>query len=233
MKNIAIILAAGSGNRMNSITKKQFLLLDNKPLVYYSLNAFEESAIDEIIIVTGKDDIEYCKNEIVQAYNFKKVSNIIEGGEERYNSVYNGLNAIQDCDNVFIHDSARPMITADLIQAIIDEMETTNALIVGMPVKDTIKMVDDKGFVLDTPDRDFLWQIQTPQVFDFPLIKKAYDYIIENHIGNITDDSMVLEVYPFKKSKIKLLKGYYENIKVTTPEDLLIAEMFLKSKEES
>ena len=233
MKNIAIILAAGSGNRMNSITKKQFLLLDNKPLVYYSLNAFEESAIDEIIIVTGKDDIEYCKNEIVQAYNFKKVSNIIEGGEERYNSVYNGLNAIQDCDNVFIHDSARPMITADLIQAIIDEMETTNALIVGMPVKDTIKMVDDKGFVLDTPDRDFLWQIQTPQVFDFPLIKKAYDYIIENHIGNITDDSMVLEVYPYKKSKIKLLKGYYENIKVTTPEDLLIAEMFLKSKEES
>ena len=233
MKNIAIILAAGSGNRMNSITKKQFLLLDNKPLVYYSLNAFEESAIDEIIIVTGKDDIEYCKNAIVQAYNFKKVSNIIEGGEERYNSVYNGLNAIQDCDNVFIHDSARPMITADLIQAIIDEMETTNALIVGMPVKDTIKMVDDKGFVLDTPDRDFLWQIQTPQVFDFPLIKKAYDYIIENHIGNITDDSMVLEVYPYKKSKIKLLKGYYENIKVTTPEDLLIAEMFLKSKEES
>lgn len=230
MKNVAIILAAGNGNRMHSNMKKQFLLLNDKPLLYYSLKAFEESAVDEIIVVTGKEDIDYCYHNIIKPYNFRKVKKVIEGGAERYHSVFNGLMAADNCENVFIHDSARPMITKELIELILESMEHYNALIVGVPVKDTIKSVDEQEFVKDTPNREELWQIQTPQVFKYFLIKAAYQYVIDNGIQNITDDAMVLELYSGKKELVKLFKGSYENIKITTSEDMLIAETFLNKR---
>lgn len=228
MKNTAIILAAGNGTRMNSSVKKQFINLRGKPLLYYSIKAFEQSSVEEIILVTGKEDIEYCKYEIIQKYGFHKAARVIEGGSQRYISVHNGLQAVEDCENVLIHDGARPFITTELIETLLKEMQFYKALIVGVPVKDTIKAADKNDFVKDTPDRNCLWQVQTPQVFKFSLIKEAYQSAMENRIQNITDDAMVLEAFPLYKEGIKMIKGTYENIKVTTPEDLVAAEAFLE-----
>ncbi len=228
MKNVAVILAAGNGTRMSGDIKKQFLLLDDRPLLYYSLKAFENSKVEEIIVVTGMQDIKYCKKEVIHKYGFKKVSKVVEGGAERYISAYNGLMSIEDCKNVFIHDAARPMITPEIVNELIKCMEIHNALIVGVPVKDTIKFADKDGYVKDTPKRESLWQVQTPQVFDFNLIKRAYLYIMENEIKELTDDSKVIEIFSGNNEPVKIYEGYYENIKVTTPEDLIIAEALIK-----
>lgn len=230
MKNVAIILAAGKGTRISCATKKQFMQLNNKPVIYYSLKAFEESSVEEIIIVTAKSDIEYCKDSIVKKYGFKKVGKIVEGGEERYLSVYKGLMEIDQCKNVLIHDSARPMITPELIEQLIEKMSTNKAVIVGMPVKDTIKLVDEEGYVKETPNRNYLWQVQTPQVFDLEIIKEAYSYLISEGISDVTDDGMVLERYYKNKLAIQMVAGSYENIKITTDEDIQIAESFLAGK---
>jgi len=234
LKTIAIVLCAGSGKRMNSQIKKQFLPILGKPLVYYSLKAFEESFIDEIVVVTGADDIEFVNNEIVRKYNFSKVSAVVEGGNERYNSVLNGINAAGACDYIFIHDGARPMISEDILKRALDSVIINGASVVGMPSKDTVKIADSDGNVASTPDRKLVWSIQTPQVFEYELIKEAYKDVIgrENELRkegiNITDDAMVLELY--SGHKIALVEGSYENIKVTTPEDIDLAEIFLKKR---
>ena len=226
-KTVAIILAAGNGKRMHSSIPKQYLLLDGKPILYYSLKAFEESSVDEIILVVGKNDIDYCRKTIVDKYHFKKVCNIIEGGEERYHSVYHALKAISFADYVLIHDGARPFITAETIETTIVQVALYNACVVGVPTKDTIKIVNEQGIVVETPKRDNVWVIQTPQAFSFDIIMKAYKMIMDiDGTVNITDDAMVVECtmqYP-----IKLVMGSYRNIKVTTPEDILIGEAFIK-----
>lgn len=229
MKNTAIILAAGNGNRMKSEVKKQFIEIDNKPLLYYSLKAFEESMISNIVVVVGAGDIDYCEKNIINKYGFKKVTKVIEGGEERYLSVYHGLQSLNHCENVLIHDGARPLITTEIINHILSCMNFDKAIIVGVPVKDTIKQADKKSYVECTPNREHLWSIQTPQSFEFDLISKAYSYIIKKGIQNITDDAMVLEHYN-REYPIKIIEGSYENIKVTTAEDLVIAETFLKKR---
>ncbi|MDF2589895.1 MAG: 2-C-methyl-D-erythritol 4-phosphate cytidylyltransferase [Anaerocolumna sp.] len=231
-KVTAIILAAGSGKRMNSDTAKQYLLLQGKPVLYYTIKAFENSSIDEIILVVGKDEIEYCKNSIIDEYDFKKVSKIIVGGAERYNSVFCGLNAITSTDYVLIHDGARPFITVDIIETVIKEVIKYNACVVGMPSKDTIKVVNTDGIITETPNRDKMWMVQTPQAFAYQIIFEAYSMIINkleyNNLGlNITDDAMVVEStmnYP-----IKMVKGSYSNIKITTPEDILIGDVLIKT----
>lgn len=232
MKFAAIVLSAGTGKRMGSEIPKQYLPINKKPVIYYSLKAFEESEITEIILVAGKDDVEYCRTRIVEKYDFKKVTAIVPGGKERYDSVYEGLKAVRCADYVLIHDGARPMLTQEIIKRSMDAVTVEQACVVGMPVKDTIKVVDENTFSKNTPDRNTLWQVQTPQAFSYPLILDAYTKL-EKHIAQkdeslpaITDDAMVVEY--FLNQKIKMVEGSYRNIKVTTPEDLLIAELFLR-----
>ena len=175
MKTVAIVLAAGSGSRMNADVKKQFLELSGKPILYYSLNAFQNSFIDDIILVTSKEDIEYCKNEIVKKYDFNKVRCIVEGGRERYHSVMHGLKMIQSCDFVYVHDAARPLIDEEMLERLQAGVEDYGSAVAAVETKDTIKIVDNENFVISTPSRNTVWIIQTPQVFRFTTITEAYE----------------------------------------------------------
>lgn len=228
-KITAIILAAGQGKRMNSQVAKQFLMLQEKPVLYYSLKAFEESSVDEIILVTGLGQVEYCKENIVDFFHIKKVTQIIEGGKERYDSVFKALKAVSTTDYVLIHDGARPFISKQLIETVIEQVIEYQACIVGTPVKETIKVVDAQGYITETPNRSTLWAAQTPQAFEFLSIKRAYEMFYmdddKNNLG-ITDDAMVYEAY--LKRPVKMVNGDYNNIKLTTPEDLIIADGILK-----
>ena len=226
MKNIAIVLAAGQGKRMNSKVQKQFLLIKEKPVLYYTLNAFETNPlISEIILVTGKDEIEYCHKEIVKKYGFKKVCKIVSGGKERYHSVYHGIQAIEEAEYVFIHDGARPFVDAATIERVYEAVNVHKACVIGMPVKDTIKIADEEGFAAQTPDRRKVWQVQTPQTFEYHLIKEAYEKLMIEEPEGITDDAMVVETE--KKRKVSLVEGSYKNIKITTPADLLLAKLII------
>ena len=229
-KIAAIVLAAGEGKRMGSGIPKQYMLIKSRPLVYYALKAFEESAVDEVILVTGEDEIDYCIEYIVDRYHFNKVKKIVPGGWERYASVYFGLEAIEDADYVLIHDGARPMISAELIQKCIYYVKKYRACVVGMPSKDTVKIVDENDFAVNTPERRFVWCIQTPQVFETALIRHAYFKLMENEENEtgITDDAMVVE--RMENCAVKLVEGSYENIKITTPEDLILAESLIKKR---
>ena len=227
MKCTAIVLAAGQGKRMNSKVQKQFLMLKGKPLLYYSLACFQNSEeIDEIIVVTGEESIDFCKKEIIDLYGFFKVSKVVAGGKERYDSVYNGLCACRDCEYVFIHDGARPFVTEDIIKRTKEAAVQYHACIAGMPSKDTVKIADDNHMVAMTPKRSQVWTIQTPQVFEYALIKEAHETARKHSMENITDDAMVIETYT--DTKIRMVEGSYENIKITTPEDILVAEKFLE-----
>ena len=225
-RNTAIVLAAGQGKRMHSKIQKQFMELNGMPVLCYSLRCFQESPlIRDIILVTGEEHVSWCREEIVEKYGFTKVSAVVSGGKERYDSVYEGLKALSDCDYVLIHDGARPLISSVLINANISCVQEKEACITAVPAKDTIKVADNKGYVSDTPDRSKLWQIQTPQTFSYALVSEAYRKRAEAGDTTVTDDAMVVEKYA--DHSIYLLKGDYRNIKITTPEDLVIAEAFL------
>lgn len=224
----AVILAAGKGTRMGSQIHKQYLELFGKPLLYYALLAFEKSSVDKIVLVTGPGEAEYCQKEIVEKYGFTKVTAIKTGGEERYHSVYEGLKAVGDCEYVLIHDGARPCITREIIEAACEGARKYSACVIGMPVKDTIKILDKDEFAVTTPDRNQLWLIQTPQAFDKKLVIDAYEKLmssVQYQVG-VTDDAMVVET--MTQARVKIIRGDYSNIKVTTPEDMEIAEVLLK-----
>ncbi|MBO4864712.1 MAG: 2-C-methyl-D-erythritol 4-phosphate cytidylyltransferase [Eubacterium sp.] len=222
----AIILAAGSGSRMKSDKAKQFLEINGKPLLYYSLKIFDASVVDEIILVTRGQDIDYVREEIVDKYGFRKVKRIISGGKERFESVSKGLKA---CDKrnkfIMIHDAARPCVTNRMILDSISEVKRSKACTVAMPAKDTIKIVNDEGFGIETPDRNSLYMIQTPQTFERKLLEEAHDRLRISGDRDITDDTMIVERYMDVPSK--MVEGSYENIKVTTPEDIRIAQLYL------
>ena len=228
-KYTAIVLAAGSGKRMNSQVHKQYLIIQDRPVLYYSLKAFEDSAVDEIVLVVGKGEEEFCRKEIVDKYGISKVKAIVEGGKERYHSVFEGLKQTSDADYVLIHDGARPFVNQDIIRRCMQEVQKYQACVVGMPVKDTIKIADEEGYAKQTPDRKNVWLIQTPQTFSYALIYEAYEEMLKTEDTAITDDAMVLERIKGKKSK--LIEGSYRNIKITTPEDLLIANVYLQHPE--
>ena len=157
-KNTAIVLAAGQGKRMNSKVQKQFLELGGKPLLYYSLKCFQDSGmIRDIILVTGAESVPFCKEEIVEKYGLTKVTKVIPGGKERYDSVYEGLLSCENSDFVLIHDGARPFITEEIIRRGIQGVEKTGACVIGMPSKDTVKIADTQGYVAETPDRSTVW----------------------------------------------------------------------------
>lgn len=216
----AIVLAGGQGRRMKSDIPKQYLLLEGKPVLYYSLMAFEKSRVDEIILVTGETEIDYCRKEIVKKYGFQKITEIVSGGAERYHSVYSGLKHCVNCSYVLIHDGARPFLSPDMIERSIENAEKYHACVLGMPVKDTIKISNEEGYVAQTPDRERVWMVQTPQSFEYQMVYQAYEMLMEAEIP-VTDDAMVVET--FLNQPVKLVEGSYENIKITTPEDLMIA----------
>lgn len=231
--NFAIVLAGGSGKRMKSNVKKQYIELEGRPLIYYTLKAFEHNdTVDGIIVVTSKEDIEYMNVEIIKKYEITKIKGIVEGGKERYNSVYNALcfieNKYNQCDYVAIHDGARPFINGKIIEESFVSVKEHMAVVSAVRVKDTIKKSDCNNCVEKTIPRDNLWQIQTPQTFNFEMLKKAYDKMFEkgDEVG-VTDDAMVWEMTYLNK-KIYISEGNYFNIKVTTPEDLVYARAILE-----
>ena len=226
-RNTAIVLAAGQGKRMHSKVQKQFLEIQGYPVLYYSLRCFQESPlIQDIILVTGEESISYCKEEIVQKYGFTKVSAVIPGGKERYDSVYAGLCECKDCEYVLIHDGARPFVTEEILKRGLQKVKETGACVIGMPSKDTVKLSDEEGYVKETPNRKCVWTIQTPQIFSYSLIREAHDSIRQKDMSKITDDAMVVEQET--GAKVALAEGSYQNIKITTPEDMTTAEAILE-----
>ncbi len=221
--NISVVIAAaGSGSRMGMDVNKQFLDIGGKPVLARTIQAFEDcSLVDEIIVIAAESEVEYCNKGIVGKYGFRKVKNVICGGEFRQQSVYNGLMQVStDCDIVLIHDGARPFIDCKSITECIEAARETGAACVAVPVKDTIKRADDEGYIEGTIDRRSLWAMQTPQAFRYDLIVEAHrNAILEGYVG--TDDAVLVERIG---RRVKLVSGSYYNIKITTKEDLAIAE---------
>lgn len=225
-----IIAAAGMSNRMGSKINKQFIAIDNKPILAHTLEKFDKCKyIDEIIVVSKEEEVEYCRKEIVKKYGFKKVTNIVRGGKERQDSIYNGIMALNEkTDIVLTHDGARPFIRTESIEAGILGVIEYGACVIGVPVKDTIKVIDPNKVVHHTPKRDLLWAAQTPQCFWADLLKQGYEYAIDEGIVGTDDSSLVEKI----GQPIKMIMGSYDNIKITTPEDLIIADSFIKDREE-
>ncbi len=225
----AVVLAAGKGTRMGGETPKQFLPLGGKPLICHCLQTFEESPVDEVVLVTSEEEIGFCRDEIVGRFGYRKVTKIIPGGAQRYHSVAFGLRAIEDCDYVFIHDGARPFADRAMILRLFEAVCKYGSAIAAMPVKDTVKIADPEGFARETPDRNLVWQMQTPQVFSYGKIRDAYEKLLAaeavGDVDMVTDDAQVMERYG--SLPIKLVEGSYKNMKITTPEDLKIAEALL------
>ena len=233
----AIVLSAGQGKRMGTSVQKQYIELQGKPIIYYTLAVFQRSEIiDDIILVVGKDQLKYVQEEIVRKYHFTKVKTVVEGGHERYASVWQGLKAreydkyyenIQD-GYVFIHDGARPFVDEEMLERAYDTVRKYKACVAGVPSKDTIKLINEEQFAVTTPERKYVWAVQTPQVFEKTLIFEAYARLMEEECVHVTDDAMVVE--QMMHLPVKLFEGSYENIKITTPEDLDIARIFLSKK---
>ena len=223
--NGVIIVAAGSGSRMNMGINKQFIKLKDKEIIVYTLEKFyKHRNIDEIVVVVKEQEAEFFKKEIIDKYNFENVK-IAYGGKERQNSVYNGLKMLdKKCDIVLVHDGARPFISEQLIDNCIEEAKSHNAVVVGVPVKDTIKVINEDNDIVDTPERSKLWAVQTPQTFNYDILVKSYEDAFENKFYG-TDDAMLVERIGYK---VKMIEGSYNKIKITTQEDLNIGNQILQ-----
>ena len=230
MSVYAIVAAGGSGSRMGSNIPKQYLTVNDKPLLYYTLEAFETSCVSGVSVAVSKDWMQYVVSDIVDKYRLNKVIRVCEGGAERHVSVFHALDDLSDVakadDIILIQDGARPFVTADLIAKITDGVKEFGAAIAAVPVKDTIKISDAEGFVRKTTVRANTWQIQTPQGFYYGEILEAYRRLFADASRDnvmITDDAMVYE-RAFPEKKVKLIEAFYENIKITTAEDLEVAK---------
>lgn len=238
----AVLLSAGSGSRMKSNVAKQYMMVNGKPLIWYALQTIEKSEIiDDCVLVTGASDIEFVREEIVEKYGFAKVDRIVAGGAERYLSVANalqfivegGLSVPNQDGFVFIHDGARPFLTEKILQDTYEAVREFHACVAAVPSKDTIKIADEQEFAVQTPDRRRVWNIQTPQVFDTQLITGAYARLVRElpvlkaQGIAVTDDASVVEL--FTEQKVKLVEASYENIKITTPEDVRTVEAWISS----
>jgi len=223
--NGVVIVAAGSGSRMNMGINKQFIKLKDKEIIAYTIEKFyKHKNIDEIVVVIKEEEFEFFKSEIIDKYNFKNIK-IAFGGKERQDSVYNGLKKLdKNCDIVLVHDGARPFISEKLIDNCIEEAKNNNAVVVGVPVKDTIKVINEEYDIVGTPDRSKLWAVQTPQTFNYDILLKSYEDAFKNDFYG-TDDAMLVERIGYK---VKMIEGSYNNIKITTQEDLNIGTQILK-----
>jgi 2-C-methyl-D-erythritol 4-phosphate cytidylyltransferase len=216
----AVVVAAGSGTRFGEDIPKQFFEINGKPVLYYSLKALCDSdIIDEVIIVTSEEWIEFCEDEIVKKYGFDKVDGVVLGGKTRCDSVRAGVMVCDIAsDYVFIHDGARPLLTEDMIRRGYETVLKYGTAVAAIPSTDTIKIADKDGVVLSTPDRSTLWRIQTPQIFRYDLILKAYFDLTDEDRQTVTDDAMLIE----RKSDVPvhLFEGSENNIKITTHNDI-------------
>jgi 2-C-methyl-D-erythritol 4-phosphate cytidylyltransferase len=227
MKAIALIPAAGMGKRMGAAINKQYLLLNGMPIVAHTIALFEHAPfIDDIYLVTPEPEIPYCREQVVERYAFAKVRNIVPGGAERQHSVLNGLRAVADArddDVVLIHDGVRPLVPVHVLERALEAAAEHDAALVAVPAKDTVKIVAD-GIVRETPPRENIWLAQTPQAFRYGVIRAAHEAAdAERFLG--TDDSMLVERLG---REVHIVPGDYRNIKITTPEDLILAEAFLR-----
>lgn len=223
--NGVVIVAAGTGSRMNMGINKQFIKLEGKEIIAYTIEKFySNSNIEDIVVVVKEDESEFFKKDILDKYNFKNIK-IAYGGKERQDSVYNGLKLLDEkCDVVLIHDGARPFVSHKIIDKSIEEAKEHKAIVVGVPVKDTIKVIDNDKNIVDTPNRSVLWAVQTPQTFDYNILIDAYKDAFKNEFYG-TDDAMLVERIGYK---VKMLEGSYNNIKITTQEDLNVGSQILR-----
>ena len=228
MKADAVIVSAGKGHRFMKGKKKQFYFLAEKPILAHTLDKFEACpVIHSILLVVAQEDMDYCLKEIVEKYRYRKISQIIPGGKSRQESVRNGIDSLaKDIEIVAIHDGVRPFITREMIEESIQAAVRFHAVVMAMPVKETIKMAHPDGTILKTLDRESLWQVQTPQTFKVSVLKEAYQRATrDGFVG--TDDASLVERLGVK---VHILPGSYTNIKITTPEDLMLANLFLEMK---
>ncbi len=248
----AVILAAGSGRRMGSDVPKQFLPLCGRPVLCWTLEAFEKSGVGEAVLVVSDEEARMFCKKIIDDYGYQKVSAIVFGGAERYDSVWQGLLCLANGGDehgharlrlanggdergngrpevVAIHDGARCLVTPEVIDATFADARTHGAAVAAMPVKDTIKVVGADGFVERTIDRRTLWQMQTPQTFLFDEVFEAYEGLMKlDGQPAVTDDAEVVEL--LTRKKVFLTEGSYENFKITTPEDMILAEAILRKR---
>lgn len=226
----AVVVAAGKSSRMNMDTNKQYIEIGGVPVLARTLLAFQNcDKVREIIVVVNGQDILFCKQEIIDNYDLDKVKKLVAGGEERQESVYNGLIEVSEkCDIVLIHDGARPFVREESIYESISAAFEYGASCVAVPSKDTIKSADDDGFVNRTLDRKKLWIIQTPQAFRYELIMDAHRKAMEDGFKG-TDDAVLVERLGLP---LKLIMGSYDNIKITTQEDLIIGEAIAESRDD-
>ncbi|WGX76315.1 2-C-methyl-D-erythritol 4-phosphate cytidylyltransferase [Paraclostridium bifermentans] len=224
--NGVVIVAAGTGSRMKKDINKQFIKLKSKEIVAHTIDKFYNSEnIDDIVVVIREDEEEYFNKNIKEKYGFTNIK-VAHGGNERQDSVFNGIKMLKkECDVVLIHDGARPFVTDDIIKRSINKANEHNAIVVGVKIKDTIKVVSDNGNIVDTPNRSYLWAVQTPQVFKYDIITKAYEDAYNNNYYG-TDDAMLVERIGYN---VKMIEGSYNNIKITTQEDLEFGEQILKN----
>ena len=223
--NGVVIVAAGTGSRMKMGINKQFIKLEGKEIIAYTIEKFyNNSNIEDIVVVVKEDESEFFKKEILDKYNFKNIK-IAYGGKERQDSVYNGLKSLdKKCDIVLIHDGARPFVSDKIIDNCIEEVKEHKAIVVGVPVKDTIKVIDNDKNIVDTPNRSVLWAVQTPQTFDYNILIDAYKDAFKSGFYG-TDDAMLVERIGYK---VKMVEGSYNNIKITTQKDLSVGSQILK-----
>ena len=231
MRTVAIIPAAGSGNRMNRDVSKQYLTLAGKPILVCTLEVFEACPlVDALLVVVPSQDLESVRSDILAPWNLKKVAGIIPGGKERQDSVRAGIEALAgDTELVIIHDAVRPFITAGLIENCIRAAEEEGAATVGVPAKDTVKEVGPDGRILRTCDRSRLWLTQTPQAFRRDIIESAHRAAVRDGFRG-TDDTSLVERLGIA---VRMIRGDYGNIKITTPEDLFLAKALLAEREGS
>lgn len=224
----AIIVAAGQGRRIGGTLPKQFQLIRNKPVLYYTLEKFEKSElIDEVVLVVADDWLHYASRDIVDGFGFEKIRRIVSGGKERQDSVRHGLQAVDDStDYVVIHDAARPFVSVAKINQAIETCAEFGAVVLALPPGDTIKVATN-GMVEKTLDRNALWAVQTPQVFKLDIIQKAHTRAREQNIY-ATDDAALVEEFGYA---VKIVEGEATNVKITTPFDLQVAELFLQIEE--
>lgn len=227
-KVTVLIPAAGMGKRMGTAEAKQFLQLGDKPMLAHTLLAFQRTPeIDEIIPVLSEEDMEGCLRDVIEKYRITKVKTLVVGGKERHDSVLHGLQKIeQDTTVVLVHDGVRPFVTPEMIREVVGFAKKGECIAVGVPIKDTIKEVDENKIVRRTLERGRLWAIQTPQAFPVDILRRAYEESYSRHRFG-TDDATLVER---AGGTVRVIMGSYENIKITTPEDLILAEEILKRR---
>lgn len=221
-----VIAAAGVGRRMGGGINKPYRLLLSRPVLAYSIDVFEaHPQVDEIVVVAHPDEVDYCQSAVIRPYGYKKVSNVIPGGAERQDSVWAGLQSLgQDTAYVAVHDGARPLLSKALIDRLLEAAREWGAAIPGVTARDTLKKIDRDGFVAHTLDRSVVSMIQTPQIFQYQELRRAYEFAYRDGLIG-TDDASLFEVYI---GRVKVVPGEVNNIKMTTSEDLLIAEALLR-----